>query len=596
MHAGQEAPPRHRSPFVAAVLSLLFPGLGQLYAGAPARALAFAAPPLLLLALGAGVFVRLDLAQLGGLAIQSQFLTGLLIANLGALLYRIIAVVDAWRVAHYLNAFAGGGRGRVGRPRMALDPLSIAGLVAVVLVLSGAHVAVARYDLVAMSAADCIFDPDCVTSTPAPTGSGAPSASPAETSEPTESLPPVGTAVASQTAVPWDGEERLNILLIGADEQEGGHNTDTLIVVSIDPVTDRVAMFSLPRDTVDVPIPPGPARNIWGSVYRGKINSFFVQARNRPDAFPGTDQTRGYNALKSVLGELYGLDIKYFVEVNFEGFEQVVDAFGGVNVNVQIPVLDDHYPLGGGRNARIYLPSGPQHMTGHEALIYARSRHQSSVFDRGARQQRVLLSLQQQADPEILLPRLPELVDALKRAVRTDIPLDQLDELLGLAAAVDTSNIRSYVFAPPLYSQDTCSDPRGCVVLPKIDRIKAAVKNAFTEDPRDEALRESLAAEGAQVWVLNGTNTQNRGSRLAGFLEYHGLAASAPRGTPDGPVPAKTVVTVYNGAEADLPGTIAYLESLFKVTVKTATDPAIRADVVITIGRDTPEHEPPPSL
>jgi hypothetical protein len=168
--------------------------------------------------------------------------------------------------------------------------------------------------------------------------------------------------------------------------------------------------------------------------------------------------------------------------------------------------------------------------------------------------------------------------------------------LLGLAAAVDTSNIRSYVFAPPLYSQDTCSDPRGCVVLPKIDRIKAAVKNAFTEDPRDEELRESLAAEGAQVWVLNGTNTQNRGSRLAGFLEYHGLAASAPRGTPDGPVPAKTVVTVYNGAEADLPGTIAYLESLFKVTVKTATDPAIRADVVITIGRDTPQLEPPPSL
>jgi hypothetical protein len=235
-------------------------------------------------------------------------------------------------------------------------------------------------------------------------------------------------------------------------------------------------------------------------------------------------------------------------------------------------------------------------MDGEQALRYARSRHTSTDFDRGARQQRVLLSLQQQADPEILLPRLPELVDALKRAVRTDIPLDQLDELLGLAAAVDTSNIRSYVFAPPLYSQDTCSDPRGCVVLPRIDRINSAVKNAFTEDPRDEALRESLAAEGAQVWVLNGTNTQNRGSRLAGFLEYHGLAASAPRGTPDGPVPAKTVVTVYNGAEADLPGTIAYLESLFKVTVKTATDPAIRADVVITIGRDTPELEPPPSL
>ncbi|HEV8281232.1 MAG TPA: LytR C-terminal domain-containing protein, partial [Candidatus Limnocylindrales bacterium] len=189
-------------------------------------------------------------------------------------------------------------------------------------------------------------------------------------------------------------------------------------------------------------------------------------------------------------------------------------------------------------------------------------------------------------------PRLPELVAALKRAVRTDIPLDQIDELLGLASEVDTANIRSYVFAPPLYQQEVLS---GYYTLPYVDRIRRAVRDAFKTNPLDEAERQALAAEGAQVWVLNGTRVTNRGAKVAGYLEYHGLAASAPRAKPEGAVPAKTVVTVYNGAEAQIPGTIAYLERVFKVKIKTATDPAIRADVVITIGRNTPNLEPPPS-
>jgi LCP family protein required for cell wall assembly len=311
--------------------------------------------------------------------------------------------------------------------------------------------------------------------------------------------------------------------------------------------------------------------------------------------WPGNDRTRGYNALKSVLGELYDLKIRYFVEVNFEGFKKVVDAVGGVTINVQVPVSDDEFPGTTGRTQRLYIPSGLQHMDGDQALRYARSRHTSTDFDRGARQQRVLLSLRQQADPQALIPRLPELVAALKSAVRTDVPVNQLDELLGLASQVDTANIRSFVFAPPLYSRDTCADSRGCVVIPNINRIKQAVKNAFSADPRDEALRQALAAEGAQVWVQNGTSQTNRGTRLAAYLEYHGLAASEPRGRPKGAVPSTTVITVYNGAEERIPGTIAYLEKLFDVKVKTKADPAIPVDVTVLIGRNTPDLEPPPS-
>jgi LCP family protein required for cell wall assembly len=600
MQNPQAAAPRARSPFAAAFLSLLFPGLGHLYAGAPTRALGFAAAPVLLIALGAGVLLRMDRIALLGVVLNPFLLSSIFVVNLIALLYRLIAIIDAYRVAQFINAHAAGD-GRLGPARLPRAPLSVAGLLAVVLVMAGSHVVVARYDMLALDAltSGCIFVGDQVDQTCSADASSSPGASdqPADSLEPTDSPTPepsaVGPSVAQVSVPPWDGKQRLNILLIGADEQRGGHNTDTLITVSIDPVTKQVAMFSLPRDTVDVPVPAGPARSLWGSAYRNKINSFFINNRRRSDVWPGNDRTRGYNALKATIGELYGLDIKYFVEVNFDGFRKVVDAVGGVTVNVQIPVSDDAFPTVTGRTTRLYIPSGLQHMDGAQALRYARSRKTSSDFDRAARQQRLLLSLREQADPQELIPRLPQLIDALKQTVRTDIPISQLDELLGLASSVDTTNIRSYVFSPPLYSTDTCADPRGCVVLPKVDRIRIAVRNAFKGSPADEARRQKLAGEGAQIWVLNGTAESNRGARIAGYLEAQGLAASAPRQRPPGSVPASTKIVVYNGAETGLTDTIAYLEQRFHVQVKTANDPAVRADIVITIGRDTPALEPP---
>jgi len=602
MQNPQEARPRARSPFTAAFLSLIFPGLGHAYARAYTRALLFATPPILLIALTGGIVIRMGQFQLLGAFLQ---LVGAIFAfNLIALVYRLIAIVDAYRVTEYLNAHAASGDGRLGKAKMPRNPLSLAGLAAVILVMASAHIVVARYDLLAQDAlGSCIFvdegsDAGCDASadaSPTPVDSGPVNETDTPTGVPTAEPTLLGTPVPTVAIPPWDGKERLNILLIGSDEQRGGHNTDTMITVSIDPVTKQVAMFSLPRDTVDVPVPPGPAQRVWGRDYGQKINSFFANNRRRSDLWPGNDRTRGYNALKSILGELYDLKIRYFVEVNFDGFKKVVDAVGGVTINVQVPVSDDEFPGTTGRAQRLYIPSGLQHMDGEQALRYARSRHTSTDFDRGARQQRVLLSLRQQADPQTLIPKLPELVAALKSTVRTDIPVSQLDELLGLASQVDTANIRSYVFAPPLYSQDTCADARGCVVVPNIARIKQAVKNAFSADPRDEALRQSLASEGGHLWVVNGTTDSSRGPALAGYLEYRGLAASAPRGRPKGSVPANTVITVYNGAEEKLAATIAYLEKTFGVQVKTKADPTIPVDIVITVGRNTPNLQAPPS-
>ena len=228
-----------------------------------------------------------------------------------------------------------------------------------------------------------------------------------------------------------------------------------MIVVSIDPTTNRVAMFSIPRDTVDVPLPPGPLRHVFGNVYGGKINSFAAAVRNRPDLCPGANATsRGFNCLKSVLGYLYGLDVQYYAEVNFQGFTQVVDALGGVTIAVQSPVVDDRYPADAGGYERIFIPSGIQHMDGAQALIYARSRHGSNDFDRGARQQRVLTALFAETDLGAILPRLDELVSAFEQTVRTDVPRELLPQLLGIAGKVDTKAIWSFVFAPPLYETE----------------------------------------------------------------------------------------------------------------------------------------------
>ena len=457
--------------------------------------------------------------------------------------------------------------------------------------MGGAHAAVAYYDIQALTAVQNIFNPNDTGAGPGPSlAPGASSAPNASASPAPVQTDATGAATAAPSLVPWNGTGRLNVLLIGTDKRpaEGTWNTDTLIVASIDPASRQVAMFSLPRDTVGVPLPPIPARSTFGATYNLKINSLFLQARARPDLFPGG----GYETLKDTLGYLYGIPISYFVEVDFTGFKTVVDALGGVTVNVQVPVVDDYYP-GDKGTLRVYIQTGVQHMTGTQALIYARSRHGSSDFDRASRQQRVLLSLRQQADFATLIQRLPDLVQSTSRAVKTDFPIAKLPQLIDLASRIDIGNIRSFVFAPPYYGIE--GYPGGIYTLsPNVPRIQAAVSGAFDFDPRVEAQRQSVAQEGARLWVLDGTGATGTAESVAGYLDFRGVAASAPnQRPPTGSVPANTIVRVYNGAGAKMPLTLALLEDVFGVVVVPVTDPAVKVDVIVTTGTKTPSLEAP---
>jgi LCP family protein required for cell wall assembly len=605
-----ERTPRSRSAFAAAFLSLLFPGLGHAYAGAYGRALGFAALPLLLVALALGIMLRTGLKELVAMVADGGVLTAIFIGNLLALVYRIVAAVDAWQVARFLNAADASGGGRLGRARLPVHPLSIAGLLAVVLVIGAGHFVVGKYDVLAMELVNCVFSedpgPECDAATASespdassePEDSAEPGASEAPSTSPTVGAPtpdPSAQGTLAPTLPPWDGEERLNILAVGVDAREGdgsSFNTDTLIVVSIDPATKQVAMFQVPRDMVDVPVPDN-ARSLWGSVYAGKINSWYNQNRNRTDLWPGkTAQARGFNATKAILGKLYGLDIRYYVKVDFSGFRDVVNTIGGVQVNVQMPVYESQYPAGEGYLTRIYIPAGPQHMTGSEALRYARSRHRAAGgdFDRGRRQQRVLVSLKEQMSVQAIIANLDQLIKDVGESVRTDIPTKELPKLLALADGVDTKNIRSYVFSPFFYAAEPQGDSRGYIITPNIVRIRKAVKETFSVSPALMAQRERLGSEAARVWVYNASGRDGLSSTTAEYLAFNGIEASAPVKRVANQL-ATTRIEVYNGAELESPETVKFLEKVYKVTVVPVTDPKVTVDYVITLGRDAPNKE-----
>lgn len=575
--------PHAKSAFAAAFLSFVFPGLGHAYAGAWHRALAFAAVPLLLLSLSAGLALHLGLEFLGYL-VQPVVLQGLLVADVIGLVYRAVATVDAYQVTARLNAATAGGGGRLGQPRVRLHPVSLAGLLAVILVLAGGHVALAYRDMQALDFVSSVFDTGGATPTPA-------------TPSPGTTAPP--SAAPAATIPPWNGKDRLNILLIGADQRpkDSTFNTDTLIVVSIDPVSRSVVMFSIPRDTVDIPLPPIPARAVYGLTYSNKINSIWTAAQSRPDLFPGG----GYPALKQIMGYMYGINISYYVEVNFEGFKAVVDTLGGVTINVQIPVVDDSYPDETNSHERLYIPTGIQHMNGTEALAYARSRHGSALgdFDRAQRQQRVLVAIRQQANIPRIFANLDSLLTDLKSAVHTDIPVGTLPSLLDLSNQVGTGSITSILFTPPTYETEV-NDPTWYHIEPNIPKIRAAVAAALapkatpTPSPAGSASADP-ASEHAKIVVLNGSGISGQAGATAAYLRSVGLSATSSTQAPAQSGLTTTFVQAYNGSASAKPATAAFLARLFGVSVVSVTDSSVTADFVVTTGTATPALTPVPS-
>jgi LCP family protein required for cell wall assembly len=267
------------------------------------------------------------------------------------------------------------------------------------------------------------------------------------------------SATVDDVADPFGDKARVNVLLLGGDGGEGreGVRTDTVIVASIATDTGETTLFSLPRNLEDLPFPAdSPLADVYpdgfdaGSESESLLNAVY---RNGPAQHPdilGETDNPGADFLKLGVGEALGLHLDYYVLVNLEGFSRLVDALGGITVNVNYYV-----PIGGepstGALPDGYIAPGPdQHLDGDMALAFARGRFGLTDYDRMARQRCTIDAIVEAADPVTLLRQYQELAATTEDIVSTDIPRSALDDLVDLAFLVQDASIRSVVFDPSL--------------------------------------------------------------------------------------------------------------------------------------------------
>src|SRR6478752_6281200 len=263
-------------------------------------------------------------------------------------------------------------------------------------------------------------------------------------------------ALADTTAEdPWADVPRVNTLLMGSDAGKGrwGTRTDSMMVVSTNTKTGDTLLIGIPRNLENVPIPKSnPLHALYPNGYncgdQCLMNGIWTLAEGRPDLFPGV-KNPGRQSTVDVVGEITGLDINQSVVINLRGFKALVDAMGGVDVNVQQKVcVECHTGTSGGivfTNGKVeYITPGLKHLDGYHALWYARSRAGSDDFSRMRRQRCVAGALMQQADPVGLLQSYPKLAKVVKNNVSIDIPRGELSAWVDLALRIQKGgSIRS---------------------------------------------------------------------------------------------------------------------------------------------------------
>ena len=233
-------------------------------------------------------------------------------------------------------------------------------------------------------------------------------------------------------------DERINILLLGygGPGHEGPYLTDSIMVLSIRPGTREAMMISLPRD-LWVKIPALPRNGFMV----GKLNSAYAigtDHKNYPNVrSQWKTDTGGGDLASATVSQVTGQPVDYWVGVDFKAFRDVVDALGGVQINVPTALDDRRYPRGETAGMmHIHFNPGLQQFDGERALEYARSRESTSDFDRSRRQQLIMLAVRQRVFSLNAIPRLLSLLGALQDNVRTNLRPAEMRQLAGLAGAV----------------------------------------------------------------------------------------------------------------------------------------------------------------
>jgi len=290
----------------------------------------------------------------------------------------------------------------------------------------------------------------CATASPSPSPSVEVTPSPSPTVQP------------SPTAVPLDQAmlaSRFTVLVAGADTDRSRRaegivdvNTDALMVVSVSADKSRIAVMSLPRDTVDLPMADG-------SIYHGKVN--------------GIAQKLGIETLRSAMATLLGVPIDRYIQVDMDDFTWLVDAVDGIDVEVKTPISDAGVDL--------FLDPGPAHLDGAQALSFSRTRADSD-YARAARQQQVIVALAR----KWLDPGLGAMLQSarLLGSLETDIGSREVPTLLEIGRRSASAEVTGIVLEPPrfsLFEGFEPNSPRGWVMIPNVAEIQAYARSVTSD-------------------------------------------------------------------------------------------------------------------
>ena len=306
-----------------------------------------------------------------------------------------------------------------------------------------------RLALAALLLAGCASASPSVAPSPEATPSPSLSEEPSPTQRPTPTPIPIDEAMLAR---------RLTVMVAGVDSNAArrgrgeDQNTDALMVVSVSADKSRIAILSLPRDTVDIPMPDG-------SIYHGKIN--------------GIAQRFGIETLRGAMSNLLGIPIDRYIRLDMDDFTWMVDAVGGIDVEVKTRISDSQVHL--------FLDPGPAHLDGATALSYSRTRADSD-YGRAARQQQVIVALAR----KWLAPGLNALIGTVRLldSLRTDIELDEITTLIEIGRRSASAEVTATVLQPPRFSLFVGFEPnssRGWVMIPDVPEIHAYVRSLITD-------------------------------------------------------------------------------------------------------------------
>lgn len=365
-----------------------------------------------------------------------------------------------------------------------------------------------------------------------------------------------------------DAEGRINILLlgIGGEGHDGPNLTDTIQVASVDPRAKQIAILSVPRDLY-VQIPD--------SLQKVKVNEVHAIGEDL-----GTEGG-GPGLVKRQVSQMLDVPIHYFVRADFQGFKQLVDAVGGVDINVTERLYDPYYPRGTGYQVLDVYP-GVRHMDGELALKYVRSRETTSDFDRSKRQQQVMIATRDKALNLQFLTnpaKISELIDVLGERVKTDLSVGEMQRLAGIVKDIPETSVTSKVLdnGPNGLLYDSTGPGGVFILLPR-----SGDYGDIREFTRQLFEGSAVTSEKAALELLNSSGRGGLAAEEASILAGYGYhIVSTGNGLEI--TPQSIIYDFTNGAK---PATVKALEKRYKAQVVRQPAPAPGIEIRVSIGTE----------